>query len=120
MLNSAVGGAFMTKTVTEAKAILENMLQNFSQQHTERAPSSSRKINSVEEVDSLTAKVDGIYSYISKQNIENVPLQDLVENNSKNIEINFIRNFGNNGYNNYNNSYAKPPYDSNNNISNDL
>jgi hypothetical protein len=47
MLDSAAGGAFMTKTVNEAKAILENMLQNFSQWHTERAPSSSRKINSV-------------------------------------------------------------------------
>jgi hypothetical protein len=58
MLNSAAGGAFMTKTVIEAKVILENMLQNFSQQHTERVSSSSRKINSVEEVDSLTAKVD--------------------------------------------------------------
>jgi HD superfamily phosphohydrolase YqeK len=51
----------MTKIVNEAKAILENMLQNFSQWHTERVPSSTRKINSVEEVDSLTAKVDGIY-----------------------------------------------------------
>jgi hypothetical protein len=67
MLDSAAGGAFMTKTVNEAKAILENMLQNFSQWHTERAPSSSRNINSVEEVDSLTAKVDAIYSYISKK-----------------------------------------------------
>jgi hypothetical protein len=31
MLDSAAGGAFMTKTINEAKAILENMLQNFSQ-----------------------------------------------------------------------------------------
>jgi hypothetical protein len=81
MLDSAVGGAFMTKTVNEAKAILENMLQNFSQWHTERAPNSSRKINSIEEVDSLTAKVDAIYSCISKQSVDNVPLQDLVESN---------------------------------------
>jgi hypothetical protein len=67
MLDSAAGGAFMTKTVNEAKAILENMLQNSSQWHIERAPSSSRKINSVEEVDSLTAKVDGIYhTYLDK------------------------------------------------------
>jgi hypothetical protein len=66
MLNSAAGGAFMTKIVTEAKVILENMLQNFSQQHTERVPSSSRKTNSIEEVDSLITKVDAIYSYISK------------------------------------------------------
>jgi hypothetical protein len=57
MLDSAVGGAFMTKTVNEAKAILKNMLQNFSQWHTERAPSSNGKMNSVEEVDSLNAKL---------------------------------------------------------------
>jgi hypothetical protein len=67
MLDSAMGGAFMTKIVNGAQAILENMLQNFSQWHTKRAPSSSR--NSVEELDSLTAKVDVIYSYISKQNV---------------------------------------------------
>ena len=67
MLDSAAGGAFMTKTVPEAKAMLENMLQNFSQWHTERAPTTtSRKINSIEEVDSLAAKVDAIHSYISK------------------------------------------------------
>jgi hypothetical protein len=74
----------------------------------------------------LTAKVDAIYSYISTQNVDNVPLQDLAENNPKNIDINYIRNFENNGYNNnYNNQYAKPPYvpnkyTSGNNISNDL
>jgi hypothetical protein len=114
MLDSAAGGAFMTKTVNEAKAILENMLQNFNQWHTERAPSSSRKVNSVEEVDSLNAKVDAIYSYISKQNVDNVTLQDLVENNAENIDINYVRNFGNNGYNNnYNNSYARAPYANN-------
>jgi hypothetical protein len=66
------------------------MLQNFSQWHTERVPSSSRKINSIEEVDSLTAKFEDIYSYISKQNVDNVPLQDLVENNPENIDINYI------------------------------
>jgi hypothetical protein len=126
MLDFATGGAFMTETVNEAKAIFENMLQNFSQWHTERVPSSSRKVNSVEEVDSLTPKVDTIYSYISKQNVDNVPLQDLVKNNTKNIDINYVRNFANNGYNNnYNNQYAKIPYvpnkyTSGNNISNDL
>jgi hypothetical protein len=103
MLGSTAGGAFMTKTVTQAKAILENMLQNFIQWHTERVPSSSKKINSVEEVDSLTAKVDAIYSYIPKQNFDNVPFQYLVENNFEN----YITNFGNNEYNNnYNNQYA--------------
>jgi hypothetical protein len=74
----------------------------------------------------LTANVDAIYSYISKQIVDNVPLQDLVENNPKNIDINYIRNFGNNGYNkDYNNQYVKSPYvpkkyASGSNISNDL
>jgi hypothetical protein len=87
------------------------MLQNFSQWHTEKAPSSSRKINSIEEVDSLTTKVDAIYSYIFKQSVDNVPLQDLAESNHENIDINCIRNIGNNGYNNnYNNQYEKPTF----------
>jgi hypothetical protein len=65
-----------------------------------------------------------IPTYLSK--IDKVPLQDLVENNAWNIDINYIRNFGNNGYgNNYNNSYARNPYvpnkyTSDNNVSNDL
>ena len=47
--------------------------------------------------------------------MNNAPLQDLVENNIKNIDVNYIRNFENNGYgNNYNNSYARPPYAPNN------
>jgi hypothetical protein len=75
----------------------------------------------------LAAKVDTIFSYISKQNIDNVPLQDLVGNNAENIDVNHILNFGSNGYenNNYNNSYGRPPYFPNkysscNNVSNDL
>jgi hypothetical protein len=75
------------------------MLQNFSYWHTEKAPTFARKFNSVEEVYSLTTKVDALYSYISKQNIDNMPLQDLVQNNTENIDMNYIRNFWNNGYN---------------------
>ena len=117
MLDSAAGGAFMSKTVSEAKAILESMLQNYTQWHTERAPtSSSRKVNFVEEVDSLTAKVDHILALMSKSDVENVPIQDLVGNNAESVDVNYIRNFGNNGYgNNYNNNaYARPPYAPNN------
>jgi hypothetical protein len=66
MLDFAARGAFMTKTITMAKEILENMLQNFSQWHTEKVPPSNRNVNSAEEVDSLTAKFDAICSYISK------------------------------------------------------
>ena len=93
------------------------MLQNYTQWHTERAPTpSTRKVNSVEEVDSLTAKVDHILALMSKSNVENVPIQDLVGNNAESVDVNYIRNFGNNGYgNNYsNNAHARPPYAPNN------
>ena len=54
MLDSAAGGAFMTKTASEAKATKENML--------------------LKKTLALAAKVDAIYSYISKKNIHNVIL----------------------------------------------
>jgi hypothetical protein len=38
ILNSAAGGAFMGKTIVEVMAILESILQNYNQWHTERAP----------------------------------------------------------------------------------
>ena len=118
--DSAAGGAFMSKTIVEAKNILESILQNYSQWHTDRAPNPSKKVNSIEEND-LSSKMDTILAFINKQNMENVPLQELVGNNSENVDVNFIRNYGNNGYgsNNYN-SYNKPPYVPNKYVSSDL
>jgi hypothetical protein len=49
--------------------------------------------------------MNAILVYMSKQNIDNVPLQDLVGNNVENVDVNYIRNFGNNGYGNKNNNY---------------
>ena len=44
-----------------------------------------------------------------KPSVENIPLEELVGDNSENIDVNFIRNYGNNGYGNNNyNSYNKP------------
>jgi hypothetical protein len=111
MIDFAAGGGFMGKTVPEAKAILESMLHNHSQWHTEGAPNPTKKVHSIEEENPLSNKIDAILAYISKQNNDNVPLQDLVGNNNENVDVNFVRNFGNNGYgNNYNNSYGQPPY----------
>jgi hypothetical protein len=59
--------------------------------------------------------MDAILAFINKQNIENVPLHELVGNNDESVDVNFVRNFGNNSYgNNNNNSYNKPPYVPNN------
>jgi hypothetical protein len=51
---------------------------------------------------------------INKQNVENVPVHELVGNNAESVDVNFVRNFGNNGYGNNYNYYNKPPYASNN------
>jgi hypothetical protein len=98
ILDSAAGGAFMGKTIVEAKAVLESILQNYSQWHTERAPMPSKKVSSIEEVDILSNKMDAILAYINKQNVENVPLHELVGNNAERVDVNFVRNLGNNGY----------------------
>lgn len=116
----------MSKTVPEAKAILGSMLYNNSQWHTERAPNPTKKIHSIEEIDPLSNKIDAILAYITKQNNDNVPLQELVGSTNESVDINYIRNLGNNGYGyNYNNTYGWPPYvpnkyTSGNNNSNEL
>jgi hypothetical protein len=100
ILDSAVGGAFMGKTIIEAKAILESILQNYSQWHTERAPMPSKKVSSIEEVDVLSIKMSAILAYNNKYNVENVPWHELVGNNAESVYVNFFRNLGNNGYGN--------------------
>jgi hypothetical protein len=109
MIDFAVGGAFMGKIMPEAKTILQSMLHNHSQWHTERAHNPTKKVHSIEEENPLSNKIDAILAYIAKQNNDNVPLQELVGNNNKNVDVNFIINFGNNGYGN-NNNYGRPPY----------
>jgi hypothetical protein len=66
-------------------------------------------VHSIEEENPLSNKIDAILAYIAKNNNDNVPLKDLVGKNNENMNVNFIRNFGSNGYgNNYNS--GRPPY----------
>ena len=63
------------------------MLQNHRQWHTEIAPTtSSKKINSIEEVD-LSAKIDTLLAHLNKQNLDNVPLNELVANNDESVDV---------------------------------
>jgi hypothetical protein len=70
--------------------------------------------------------MDAILAFINKQNVENVRLHELVGNSDESVDVNFVRNFGGNGYGNNNyNSYNRPPYVPNNftissNVSSDL
>ena len=56
LLDSATGGTFMEITLGEATKLLDNIMANYSQWHTERAPT-SEKVNSVEEISSLMKKL---------------------------------------------------------------
>ncbi|KAK1647094.1 hypothetical protein QYE76_064899 [Lolium multiflorum] len=118
LLDSAAGGTFMSITLGAATKLLDDMMINYSEWHTERTPQ-GKKVNSVEETSSLGDKIDAIMSMLAngRSHIDpnNVPLASLVAQ-EENVDVNFIKNnnFNNNAYrNNYgNNNYR--PYPSNN------
>ena len=70
----------MSTTLGAATKLLDEMMTNYSQWHTEHAPT-GRKVNSVEEISSLNEKVDLIMSLLSKQSSvdpHDVPLNSLI------------------------------------------
>src|SRR4051812_39247249 len=77
MLDSTARGTFMTITLGSATKLLDNMTVNYSEWHTERDPQ-GKKVNSIEETSSLSAKIDVIMSMLvnGKAHIDpnNVPL----------------------------------------------
>src|SRR3954471_5428882 len=100
LLDSAVGGTFMSTTLGVATKLLDEMMLNYSQWHTERSPT-GKKVNSVEEISSLNEKVDLIMSLLTKQapiDPHDVPLNFLVA--QEQVDVNFIsrNNFNNNAY----------------------
>src|SRR4051795_1068558 len=102
-----------------ATKLLDNMMVNYSEWHTERAPQ-RRKVNSVEETSSLSDKIDTIMSMLVNGNGQvdpnNVPLASLVAQ-EENVDVNFIKNnnFNNNAYRNNFGSNNYRPYPSNGN-----
>src|SRR4051812_41591291 len=66
LLDSAAGGTLMSTTLGAATMLLDEMMLNYSQWHTERSPT-VKKVNSVDEISSLNEKVDLIMSRITKQ-----------------------------------------------------
>src|SRR4051812_47894169 len=118
LLDSAAGETFMSLTLGASTKLLDNMMINYSEWHTERAPQ-GKKVNSVEETSSLNDKMDAIISMLgsSKTQVDpnNIPLASLVAQ-EEHADVNFIRNnnFNNNAYrNNFGNNNYKP-YPSNN------
>ena len=129
LLDSAAGGTFMEITLGVATKLLDNIMANYSQWHTERAPT-SKKVNSVEEISSLTEKVDALMKLVGSKSapidFNDVPLSTFIGKNSDDVDVNFIsrNNFNNNAYrgnfnprpfpgnssNNYGNSYGNYSY----------
>src|ERR1041384_5847104 len=111
LLDSAAGGTFMSTTLGAATKLLDEMMTNYSQWHTERVPT-GRKVNSVEEISSLNEKVDLIMSLLTKQSPidpRDVPLNYLVA--QEQVDVNFIsiNNFNNNAYrSNFGNNNPRP------------
>ena len=90
----------MSSTLGAATKLLDEMMTNYSQWHTERAPT-GRKVNSVEEISSLNEKVDLIMSLLTKQSPidpHDIPLNSLIAQDQ--VDVNFIsrNNFNNNAY----------------------
>jgi hypothetical protein len=111
LLDSAAGGTFMSITLGAATKLLDNIMVNYSEWRTERAPQ-GKKVNSVEETSSLSDKIDTIMAMIANNRAHvdpnNVPLASLVAQ-EEHVDVNFIRN---NNFNNcaYRNNFASNNY----------
>jgi hypothetical protein len=109
-LDSAAGGTFMSITLGAVMKLLDNMMVNYSEWHTERAPQ-GKKVNSVEETYSLSDKIDTIMAMLLNDRAHvdpsNVPLASLVAQ-EEHVDVNFISN------NNFNNSAYRNNFAGNN------
>jgi hypothetical protein len=110
LLDSAAGGTFISITLGAATKLLDNMMVNYSEWHTERAPQ-GKKVNFVKETSSLSDKIDTILAMLVNDRAHvdpnNVPLASLVAQ-EEHVDVNFIRN------NNFSNSTYRSNVDSNN------
>ena len=103
LLDSVVGGTFMNLILGAANKLLDDLMTNYSQWHTERAPT-GKKVNSVEEVSSsFSDKIDMLALLLAKQvpiDPNNVPLNSLIAQEKDQVDMNFIarNNFNNNAY----------------------
>src|SRR3954469_25217403 len=109
----------MTMTLGAATKLLDNMMVNYSEWHTER-DLHGKKVNSVEETSSLSDKIDVIMAMLvngkAPLDPNSVPLASLVAQEDQ-VDVNFIRNnnFNNNAYrNNFGSNNNYRPYPPNN------
>jgi hypothetical protein len=94
LLDLAAGGTFMSFTLSGTTKLLDNMMVNYSEWHTERSPQ-GKKVNFVEEISSLSDKKYAIMLMLSNDmthvDPNNVPLASLGAQ-EEHVDVNFIRN----------------------------
>jgi hypothetical protein len=120
LLDSADGGTFMYITLGDATKLLDDMMINYFEWHTERAPQ-GKKVNFVEETSSLSDKINTIMSMLvnGKAHVDpnNIPLASLVAQ-EEHVDVDFIKsnNFNKYAYrNNFgSNNYRPYPYNNGN------
>jgi hypothetical protein len=100
----------MSITLGATTKLLDNMMVNYCEWHTKRAPQ-GKKVTSVEETSSVSDKIDTIMAMLINDRAHvdpnNVPLASLVAQ-EEHFYVNFIRN------NNFNNSAYRNNFASNN------
>ena len=112
-LDSASGGTFMEITLGDAAKLLDNIMTNYSQLHTQRAPA-SKKVHAIEEINSLSAKMDKLMNLVASRNAtvdpNEIPLYSLIESSNASLDVNFVgrNNFGNN--NAFRGNYVPRPF----------
>src|SRR3990170_1928382 len=93
LLDSAAGGTFMEITLGDATKLLDNIMANYSQWHSERAPT-TKKVNAVEEISTFRDKIDALVKLVASKNASIDPndlsLSTLIKQNSDPIDVNFV------------------------------
>ena len=81
----------MEITLGEATKLLDNIMVNYSQWHTER---STKKVHAIEEIYVLSGKMDELMKLFANKSVSSdpndVPLSTLIENNNESMDVNFF------------------------------
>ena len=92
-LDSIASGTFMEITLGEATKLLDNIMANYSQWHTKRGPT-SKKVNYVEEISTLSEKVDALVKLVASKHapidLNDLPSSTSIEQNSDPVYVNFV------------------------------
>ena len=104
----------MEITLGYATKLLDNIMVNYSQWHTER--STNKKVHAIEEINVLSGKMDELMKLFATKSVtsdpNDMPLSTFIDNNNESMDVNFFgrNNFGNNTYRG---NFNPKPYPSN-------